>query len=349
MATAVHRPGGSRRFLFGAGLAVALFAALVLSLDVRTTATELIGANPWFVALAVCCSLFAQLCWSLTTVALVDGIDGSLPRRRIQLGYLSGTFGKQVLPLGNVGGSAILAYVISEDLNHRFRDVFAAVTASELLVFSGSLGVAVLGLVALLVDPVSGFDGPLVLALLASVVFLLVAGGAVLAYRRRYIATLVASMASLVRLTVGRLSTRVGRLLAPRRVEAGIDSFLSAFGAATGDTRRLVFGATAAVLGWLAFAFALLFGFAAVDVSLAVGLALFLAPASGVATFVPTPGGLGTTEVGLTAFLAFLTGVPPEVAAAGVLVYRVATYWVVVSVGAMASVYLSVTVWHALD
>ena len=40
---------------------------------------------------------------------------------------------------------------------------------------------------------------------------------------------------------------------------------------------------------------------------------------------------------------------PAAVAAAGVLVYRLVTYWLVVAVGGLASLYLSATVWHALD
>lgn len=333
----------------GVGVALALFALLFLSLDVSATVGALTGADLRFVALAALLSLVAQFCWSLTTFTIVDGIDSSFPRHRVQLGYLSGTFGKQVLPLGNVGGSAILAYVLSEDLDRQFREMFAAVTASELLVFAGSLGVAMLGLVALLVSPLPGLDGPVVFAILAAVVFALVAGGAVLAYRRHVVASLVERTAALVRATVGRVSMRVHRSLAPRRVANGVESFLAAFGAATGNTRRLVLASTLAVMGWIAFSYALLFGFGAVGVALPVGLALFLTPASGLATLLPTPGGLGGTEIGLTAVLTVLTGAPPEVAAAGVIVYRLVTYWLVVSVGALASLYLSATVWHALD
>lgn len=349
MATARAERAGYERLALGAGVALALFGLLFLSLDVSATVAALAGADVRFVALAGLMALLAQFCWSLTTVAVIDGIDGSLPRRRVQLGYLTGTFGKQVLPLGNVGGSAILAYVLAEDLDRRFQEVFAAVTASELLVFAGSLGVATLGLVALLVSPLPGLDGPVVLAMLVLVAFALVVGGAVLAYRRHVVATLVERTAALVRATVGRISMRVHRSLAPRRVTNGVDSFLVSFGTATGDTRRLVLASALAVAGWLAFSSALLLGCSAVGVALPIGLALFLSPASGLATLLPTPGGLGGTEIGLTAVLSVLTGAPPELAAAGVVVYRLATYWLVVSVGALSSLYLSATVWHALD
>src|SRR6056297_1257003 len=141
MATVSKERAGYGRLLLGVGLAVVLLGGLFVSLDVSAILAALAAADPLLVALAAALSLLAQLCWSLTTTTILEGVDGSLPRRRIQLGYLSGTFGKQILPMGNTGGSAILAYVIAEDLNRRFRDVFAAVTASELLVFVGSVGV----------------------------------------------------------------------------------------------------------------------------------------------------------------------------------------------------------------
>ena len=348
MATATADRRGYGRLFLGVGLTVVLFGGLALTLDVRAIGRALAGADLAVVALAATASLFAQLCWSLTTAAILSGVDGSLPRRRVQLGYLPGTFGKQVLPLGNVGGAAILAYVIAEDLDRRFRDVFAAVTASELLVFAGSIGVALLGLAASLANPATGAPAWVVFGLLIGAVLVLVGGGALLAYRRHFVATLVERTAALLRATVGRVSVRVRRSLAPSRVATGTTAFLDAFGAATGDTRRVLVASTLAVAGWLSFSVALLLGFGAVDAALPLGFALFLAPASGVATLLPTPGGLGSTEVGLTGVVVLTTAMSPEVAAAGVIVYRLVTYWLVVTVGGLASLYLSATVWQAL-
>ncbi|MDS0258891.1 flippase-like domain-containing protein [Haloarcula sp. S1CR25-12] len=349
MATVSKERRGYGRLLLGVGLAVVLLGGLAMTLDVRAIGRALADADPGLVALAAGLSLSAQLCWSLTTATILEGVDGSLPRRRIQLGYLSGTFGKQVLPLGNVGGSAILSYVIAEDLDRRFRDVFAAVTASELLVFAGSVGVAVAGLVSILLSPYSGLPTALVLAVLTVTVLVLVVGGAVLAYRIHLVATFVEHVAWLLRVTLGRISVRVHRSLAPERVGSGTRSFLDAFGTATGETRRLVVATTLAVLGWLAFSLALSVGLLAVGAPMPLGFALFLTPAAGVVTLLPTPGGLGSTEIGLTAALTVVLASSPAVVAAGVIVFRLVTYWLVVAVGGVSSLYLSATVWHALD
>lgn len=349
MSTATRRRGGLARLLIGIVLAIVLLNLLVLSLDTRSIASALVNADLRMVLLAAVASLFAQFCWSVTTVAILGGVHESLPKRRTQLAYLAGTFGKQILPFGNVGGAAILTYVVAEDLNQRFREVFAAVTASELLIFAGSLGVATMGLVGLILQPLPGFDGPVVLAILVLVVVGFVAGGALVVYRQSAVGTLISLVARLIHLSVGRLSSRVAFHLEPDRVASGVDSFLESFNHATTDDRRLVVAATFGVLGWLSFSFALYLGFAAVGISLPAGLALFMAPASGLATLLPTPGGLGGTEVGLTAVFAVLTAASPEIAAAGVLLYRVVTYWLVVSIGGIASLYLSMTVWKALE
>lgn len=349
MATVSEERAGYGRLLLGVGVAVVLLGGLFLTLDVQATLAALAAADPVLVAIAAGTSLVAQLCWSLTTATILEGVDGSMPRRRIQLGYLSGTFGKQVLPFGNAGGAAILAYVIADDLGRRFRDVFAAVTASELLVFAGSVGVAIAGLVSLLLSPYSGLPTSLVLPALTGSVFALVVGGAVVAYRIHVVATVVEHVAWLLRATVGRVSARVHRSLAPERIHSGTTSFLDAFGTATGETRRLVVASTLAVAGWLAFSLSLYLGLLAVDAPIPLGAALFLTPAAGVVTLIPTPGGLGSTEIGLTAAVTLVVGAPAAVAAAGVIVFRVVTYWLVVAVGGLASLYLSGTVWHALD
>nr|WP_285790550.1 YbhN family protein [Micromonospora sp. NBRC 101691] len=55
----------------------------------------------------------------------------------------------------------------------------------------------------------------------------------------------------------------------------------------------------------------------------------------GVASVAPTPGGLGATEAALVSGL-LLYGVPLDTALAGVLIYRLATFWLPVPPGYLA-------------
>jgi uncharacterized protein (TIRG00374 family) len=349
MTTTGNRPAFGWRQFAGTALALGLLVLLLLGLDTGALAAALASADPALVGGAAAAALVAQFVWSLTTATLLRGADGSLPRRRIQLGYLSGTFGKQILPLGTVSGTAVMAYVIAEDADRRFRDVFAAVAASELVIFGSSLSVAVLGLLGLAVVPGSGLDSPLVLAFAVGIGATLVVGVALVAYRRAGLGRAVVALAGIVHRLVGPVSGRVARLVDPDRVAPTVDSFLAEFEATTGDRRRIAIATSLAVAGWLSIGVALYCGLAAVGVTVPVALALFLAPASGLATLLPTPGGLGGAELGLTAAFTLLTGVTVEQAAAGVLLYRFATYWLVLSVGGLATAYLSVSVWRALE
>ena len=129
----------------------------------------------------------------------------------------------------------------------------------------------------------------------------------------------------------------------------GVEGFLDTFDRATADTSRLLVAGTFGVTGWVAFGLALYLSFAAVGVSVPLALALFIAPASGLATLLPTPGGLGSSEVALTATFVFLGVASPELAAAAVLLYRFVSYWLVVAVGALASLSISISVWTALE
>ncbi|MBV0922859.1 flippase-like domain-containing protein [Halomicroarcula limicola] len=348
MATTATARESSYRLLVGALAAVLLLSVLFLSVDTDRMLSALAAADRASAALAAVTAVGAQLCWGMATATILRGTDDSLSRRLVQLCYLSGTFGKLVLPLGNAGGSAIIAYVLSENSDGRFRDLFGAVAASELLIFAGSLGGTAIGLSALLLDPPVAFGGPFLFGLLTVVVLASLVGGTVVVYHRQRVAGLVERVAAVVRGTAGRVSTRVAGALEPERVADGVATFLDRFGTATSDSRRLAAASAFALFGWLAFSSSLLFGLAAVEVSVSIGLALFLVPAAGVLAFLPTPGGLGTTEVGLTGALV-VVGVPPELAAAGVVVFRLATYWLVVAVGGAASLYLSATVWRALE
>lgn len=349
MSTATWRRSGRVRLLVGIALAVVLLVLLALSLDVAAISTALAGADRGLVLLAAGAALSAQLCLNLLTVWIVRSADDSLPWPGLLVAAFSGTFGKLVLPLGNIGGAAILTYVVSEGLETRFRDVFPAVTAGELLRFGSSLVVATLGLAGLAARPVAGVEGPAVLVLLGAILVGLFAGGVTVTYRRDGLGLLIQQFAALLHRAVGRFSARVSRRLEADRVATSVDAFLHTFDRATADTNRLLVAGTFGVTGWVAFGLALSLSFAAVGVEIPLALALFVAPASGLATLLPTPGGLGSSEVALTATFVFLGVASPELAAAAVLLYRFVSYWLVVAVGGLASLSLSMAVWTALE
>ena len=100
-------------------------------------------------------------------------------------------------------------------------------------------------------------------------------------------------------------------------------------------TRLLV----SAVALTLAYGLSLYFGLLAVGqpatLALLPPVILVSVVGEGVATAAPTPGGLGATEAALASGL-LLYGVPIDVAVAGVLIYRLATFWIPAPIGYVA-------------
>lgn len=330
-----------RRLGLGVAVLVALVALVVLTdVDPAAILAQLTTADPRYLVLALVASLVAQLAWAAVTGLFLRTLDGNIPSDRVGVGYLAGTFAKQVLPFGHAGGVPLLAYVFSSDLKLDYRETFAAVTASELVIFCSSLVVAAVGFCWYLLTTPAAAGSPGLLAVSAVALVGLVAG--VARYGRQTLTETAQGLATLGRLTLGRLVPSVRGRLTPEAVERGVSGFFETFDRATADRSVVARAAVIGLVGWVLFTLPLYFGFLAVGHSMPLALSLVLVPAGGLATLLPTPGGLGGTEVGTAAALVVLTGATVDVAAAAVLLYRVASYWFVVLVGGASSLYLSV-------
>lgn len=338
----VKRGRAAFRVVVGVGV-LAVLAVLVLEADVRPESVLgiLSGMDPLLVALSLAAALAAQLCWAAATAQVLGQVAPAGADGRIGLGYLSGTFAKQVLPFGHAGGVPLLTVILAEELGVDYRTTFGAVTASELVIFLSSLVVAALGAVLFVLTRPGAF-ATVGVALLA-VVVLAVAGGLIgrRLFTRSLVERLALVLAALGRVTLGKVFPAARARLSPEAVERSLFGVTATVRRVTRDRRVLRRTVGFGALGWVLFGLPLFLAFRAVGAPVPLALALFLVPVGGVATLLPTPGGLGGTEVGLTAAVVLLTGLATDVATAGVLAYRLATYWFVVAVGGGAAVVLS--------
>lgn len=318
-------------------VSLGLLAVLVWTLGPASVVADLAGADFRLVALGLAAVLFAVGCWSEGHRRLLRAGAIHLRPGRCLGAYTTGLFAKQVLPTGQAGGVAVMAYAVHRDAETRYDHALTVVALGETLGVLASTVVAGLGL-ALFVWTSPPFPGTGRLVAVVVAVFLVISGGlAVLVTHRPLVERTSLRVAGVLRRTLGRRSGRVAAATAPESIRGSVERVYGALADVGDDPDQVLLTAGFMTAGWLLVTTALYTSFLAVGASLQVALALFVVPMSGLAAAVPLPGGLGSVELVLVALLATLTGLTPTEVAAPVLLYRVCTYWFFVLVGGTGS------------
>lgn len=267
-----------------------------------------------------------------------------MARSRSFVAYAAGTFGRQVLPMGNAGGPALLAYALSRSGAHAYDRTLAVVTLAELCNLLATLVLAAVGVVSLLA---LGATAPAVRAL--GVVLLALVGGLVaFAYcfvaRRRLVERGVGALARLLDRTLGRRVPRVGRLVAPERVAAGLRGFYDTVDAVGRDPSALVRAFALGLVARVCFTLPLYTAARSLGAHVSIAVALFAVSAASVAAVVPLPGGVGGVELVLVGLLSALTGLDATMSLATVVLYRFCSYWFLLVATGVVSLFADVRV-----
>jgi len=322
-----------RRTILGFGVALLAVGAFLSLLDPAAMWSVLRGTDPLAVAVGLLAVVLAVACWAESMRRVLLATGGHLSPRQGFAAYASGMFAKQVLPMGNAGGPAIMAYAIDRESDLDFERSLAVVTVGDFLGLCASLLLALVGVayVVLTVPPTGLVQAALVGVALFGVVLVSVA--VLLVFRRRTLRYLVLGVARICRDTVGRLSDRLATALTREAVDASTRRYFETFDAAAGDRRSMAVAAGLALCGWTLFAVPLYTSAAAVGAPMAFGLVLFVVPVGGLATAIPLPGGLGGVEFAVAGMVLALTTADAAVVGAMVLLYRLCVYWFVVFLG----------------
>lgn len=308
------------RRLPAVALALLLLAAFLLAIGPAAVAAELAGADPIPLAVGAVGSLAALVSWSEAQRRLHRAAGARVPAGQFLRGYLVGVFGKQVLPGGQVGGPAVVAYAVGRETALAYESDLAAVTVGKLL---GTIGAAVPVLAGLALVSVPAAAARPALAALA-VAVLGIAGVVVVARARpAALAALLRGAGRTTHRTLGRVSTRVRRLTTPAAVEAVVDRGRGTFAAVGRDSRALAVAFGLTVAGWACAAIPLWGAAHAVGVATPLAVALFAVPIASIGTLVPLPSGAGGVDLVLGGLLVAVLAVAPPTAAAVVLLYRV--------------------------
>jgi uncharacterized protein (TIRG00374 family) len=119
-----------------------------------------------------------------------------------------------------------------------------------------------------------------------------------------------------------------------------IDRFYESLELIAAEPRELAYALVFSYAGWLFFALPLYLAALTLGLRIEPLLVLFIVPASTIAGFVPTPGGLAGVEAALVVLLVALAPLNGGEAFAVATVYRVASYWFALVVGGAATLYV---------
>ena len=320
-----------------------LLLVLLAVLGPGLLAGELAAADLRIFVLGLVAVLLALGCKIEAVRWLLAASGASVSLCRAFSAYGTGMFGRQILPMGNVGGPAIMAYALDREVRLGYNRMFAVVTVNQFLNHIASLVLAVSGVAYLLAftPHVPGLR-PLQFGVLVVAIGLLVSV-TVFWTRRSAITVAVTGVARLLQRTIGRISPRIDAALAPKRVDAELTRYYGTIDTVADDHRSVLAAFCLIQISWLLSAVPLYTGGLALGIRLPIALVLFVVPVSGLAGVVPLPGGLGSFEVMLAGILAMLTGLELASVAAIVVLHRLCSYWFVLFVGGIAFTYSATT------
>ena len=286
-------------------------------------------ADPLWVALACLSSAICLVIWTKGWDVVLDVVGVDIPFVDLVPTYYAATFGDYITPFGKAGGGPLVAYVLSTDDRASYGESLASVLTTDSLNLLPFFSFAGLGVLALTVGgEVPAGIRPVLLALGAMAVGVPLIGW-LLWQRETWVVRTVTQ--------VGRWAADRTRFVDAEGIEQRVIEFFSHVDRVGRSRSRLLEVLTLSYAGWLFFAAPMWFAGMALGVRLDPLLVAFVVPASSMASFVPTPGGLGGVEAAVTGLLVALAGLPVATAAAVALLYRAASYWFVVVVGGAAA------------
>lgn len=322
-----------RRVLEGVGVATLFLVAIAMLGDPSRMFALLGSVDPFWYALSLLTTLGSVLVWSETLGVLLRA-QGYAPRPgRFQVIFVAGMGLRSVVPGGSASGPAVVAYLLSRTTNVSGETSVAMAYVTEVLLWIGSAVVGSVGFVAiLLVQP-----SPRLYRLAVALGGLVVIVFGVLAYGIRHPESIESAAHRVVTVPYHAIdghSSRIARHLNPDRIEDRLDRFFESFQRLGDDPSHLIPALVAAIVGWFLHVATLLFVFVALDVSVSVGVALFVVPVGGLAEGLSVfPGGLGAIKPAFIGLLVFLTPMNLATATTAVVLYRISNYWFRIALG----------------
>lgn len=312
----------------GFGVAFGLLYALGAVIGWEAVVYRLREADGGWLGAAGLSTILCLVAWGKVWEIVLDTVGISVRFRRLLVTFFAGTFANYVTPMGQAGGEPLVAYLLAQDMDVSYEASLASIVTADALRLLPFFNIGLVGLGYVVIDGrlTERTDG-IAVALLALAVAIPVTIGGVWWFRYAVRDAVVRSVAPIAgradRLDPDALGDRVDRLI--EAIERIADS-----------PRALAVALVITYLGWVLFAAPLYFSGLALGIHVSPLLVAFVVPATVIAGSTPTPGGLAAIEGALAVLLASLAAVSAGEALAIALLYRLASYWLVLVVGGVA-------------
>jgi uncharacterized protein (TIRG00374 family) len=327
-----------RRVFVGFATAAVFLGGFVWTVGADRVLGALRDTDPVTYGMAVGASLAATALFGAALYWLLTPVPGAPRGRAFLVGYAAGVVLSSIAPWGRGGGSFLTAAALHWRGEGRFEEVLGATLTGTFLSSVGHATVAATGLAVVVgTDAGEGLATPTVLVVAVAVVFAV--AGVVVFVAPEAVVVVTAAIVAAFRGTVGRVWPAADRLAVDADAVGRVERLLATVRSIA--TRPWTVGTAAGLsaLGALVGVVPLWASLRAVAVPVAFPTLMVLTPAGGLAALVPLPGGSVGVEVTLVGLLV-VVGVSAGDATAGVLLYRVATYWLGLVLGGTLAVAL---------
>jgi uncharacterized protein (TIRG00374 family) len=319
--------------LLGFVVAIVLVYLLGAVVGWEETIERLRTAEATWVLAGAASALACLVVWGKTWHVVLEAIGIDVPYRRLVVTFLSATFANYVTPMGQAGGEPFIAYILARDTGASYEESLASVVTSDLIRMLPffTVGGVGLGYLLLTTGRLPGAVRPFALVLMGLAVGLPLLAAFSWRFRHRLREWILAVVSPLARRTdrisIASVRDRIDRLYGSIEIVAR-------------SPRALLVAVAYAYVGWILFALPLYFSAVALGTPVSVLLVCFLVPVTVVAGSTPLPGGLAAIEGTLVALLTALTALSTTDALAVTTVYRLVSYWLVVAVGGVATLWV---------
>lgn len=336
-----------RRTVLTFALSAMVLAAFVVIVGPAALASRLADTDLLIFSIGLVSIVATLAFWSEGLRPLLADSGVATSRWRIAVAYTAAMFGRQVLPLGAIGGPAVTAYTVDREIDLGYEETLAIVAVAEFLSTIASLSMAGIGVLFLLGE-LSAVPQLRILVYGAAVFTVVLLGlGVLVLTERATVARAVRAGSWLVRVTVGRVSVYMAEAFQPARTAGALDRFYGTVDELGGNRPTLALVFALHFVGWVLAALPLYTSALALGVTIPLPLVFLLVATSGLVDILPMPGGLGGVEIVLGTLIAAVVGVALPLAVAVVMLYRICSYWFLLFLGAVASAYSAASVVEA--